>query len=322
MPGPLVLQTEALSPEAREWIAERCDYRVTPFAEAEFARLLPEAEGLVIRTYTMVTRELLERAPKLRVVGRAGVALENVDLEACRERGVVVVHAPTSNSQAVVEYVTGQILGELRPRTFLDHAVDLPEWERMRAELTVPRQLSDMTLGILGLGRIGSRVGEVATAIGMRVIANDIREIDPVKRGGAEMVDLDTLRAESDVLTIHIDTRPSNRNFVNAPFLAPLKEDVLLINAARGFVLDERALAAFLRGHADAHAVLDVHEPEPFTADNPLLGLPNAKLAPHMAACTLTAKNNMSWVVRDVWRVLCGEVPEFPAPILDAVPCR
>jgi len=124
------------------------------------------------------------------------------------------------------------------------------------------------------------------------------------------------------VLTIHIDTRPSNRNFVNAPFLAPLKEDVLLINAARGFVLDERALAAFLRGHADAHAVLDVHEPEPFTADNPLLGLPNAKLAPHMAACTLTAKNNMSWVVRDVWRVLCGEVPEFPAPILDAVPCR
>ena len=319
MPGPLVLQTEALSPEARDWIAERCDYRVTPFAEAEFARLLPEAEGLVVRTYTQVTRELLGRAPKLRVVGRAGVALENIDLDACRERGVVVVHAPTSNSQAVVEYTIGLILGELRPRVFLDHAVELPEWEAMRAGLTVPRQLSDMTLGILGLGRIGSRVSEVATAIGMRVIANDIRAIEPPKRGGAELVDLGTLRREADVLTIHIDTRPSNRNFVNAGFLAPLNPGVLLINAARGFVLDEHALALFLRDHADARALLDVHEPEPFTGENPLLGLPNAKLAPHMAACTLTAKNNMSWVVRDVWRVLNGEQPEFPAPVLDAV---
>jgi len=145
------------------------------------------------------------------------------------------------------------------------------------------------------------------------VLGNDLLELTPDQAGGAEMVALDRLLAESDIITIHIDTRPSNKHFVADRFLSECRADVLLLNASRGFVLDESALAAFLVANPSARAILDVHDPEPFTAESPLIGLANARLMPHIAAATLTAKRNMSWVVRDVWRVLIGERPEFPA---------
>jgi len=313
---PLVIQTEDLEPESRAWMEERCDYRVVPFGCPEFEVLLPEARGLVIRTYTTVNQDLLDRAPNLKVVGRAGVALENVDIPACTARGVRVVHAPISNQQAVVEYVFALLFDAIRPRTQLDRAVELDEWERIRKELTAPVQLSDLTLGVIGVGRIGSRVANIAKTIGARVLGNDLLSLTPDQAGGAEMVALDTLLAESDIITIHIDTRPSNRHFVSTLLLSSCRRDVLLLNASRGFVLDESALATFLIANPGARAVLDVHDPEPFTPKSPLIGLPSARLMPHIAAATLTAKRNMSWVVRDVWRVLSGDEPEFPAKIL------
>ncbi len=312
---PLVLITEELDPECVDWLAKRCDVEVAPASDPRFPDLLARAEGLVVRTYTHVTREFLEGAPNLRAVGRAGVALENVDVPACRERGIQVVHTPRSNSRAVVEFVTAMILDALRPRIYLDRAPSPAQWHNHRRTQIARRELNEMTLGIWGFGRIGSSMARVGAAMDMRVIYYDIREIDADGRHGAEPVDLPTLLAESDVLTMHVDYRASNTGILNAEALARTKPDALLVNSSRGFVVDAPALAAHLRATPNAAAALDVHDPsEPLPADYPLLGIPNARLTPHLASGTTKAKRDMSWVVRDVHRVLTGEPPEFPPP--------
>ncbi|MBL0927747.1 MAG: 3-phosphoglycerate dehydrogenase [Phycisphaerales bacterium] len=316
MSSPLVIQTEDLDPLPRAWLAERCEVVTCPYTEAERLQgLLPRADALVVRTYTKVDTAMLARAPRLKVVGRAGVGLDNIDVPACRARGVEVVHTPGANTRAVVEYVLALILDALRPRLFLDKPVPAAEWNRLRKELVGSRQLSDLTLGILGFGRIGSAVARVAAALEMKVIYNDLREIPEGERSGARAVGPGKLFETADILTVHIDDRAANRAFVNESLLARMKPDVVFINAARGFVLDAAAAAEFFRRSPGALGLIDVHDPtEPFDASYPLLNLPNVHLAPHLASGTETAKRNMSWVVRDVWRVLNGERAEFPAP--------
>jgi phosphoglycerate dehydrogenase-like enzyme len=313
MTSPLVLQTEDLDASAAAWLAERCELVACGVDDPRFSGLLARAEGLVVRTYTRVDGALLAGAPRLRVVGRAGVGLDNIDVGACAARGVRVVHTPDANSQAVAEFVLALLVDSSRPRVMIERAVDAKEWARLRKELRAPRQLSEMTLGVLGLGRIGSRVARMGVGIGMDVLYHDIREIGEQDRGGARPVSLAELCAKADVLTLHIDPRESNRRFVNASLLAMCKPALVLINTSRGVIVDDLALAAFLRRNPRAQALLDVHEPEPFGPDYPLLGLPNAHLSPHIAAATATAQENMSWVVRDVWLVLQGQEPEFGA---------
>jgi phosphoglycerate dehydrogenase-like enzyme len=169
--------------------------------------------------------------------------------------------------------------------------------------------MNECSLGILGFGRIGRRVAEVASAIGFRVLYNDHLEIPESSRHGAEPVSLEKLLSESDVLSVHIDGRESNHGFLDAARYRLMKDDATLLNTSRGVVLDEVALAAWLSEHPRALAVLDVHAKEPFEADAPLLRSPNARLMPHLASRTRTALANMSWVVKDVWRVLEGEEP-------------
>jgi phosphoglycerate dehydrogenase-like enzyme len=309
----LAIQTEELDDAAAAWLAERVDLRRCSAEEPEFAALLADAQALVVRTYTIVNDALLDRAPKLRVVGRAGVGLDNIDLDACERRGVAVVNTPDANTQAVVELVVAFTLDALRPRLFLDRALPLPEWKRVRNELIAPRQLGDLTVGALGFGRIGKGVARVFEAFGCRVLFHDIAEVSPVARLGAEQVGFDELLRSSDILTIHVDERPANRDLIAAEQLAMLNPDALLLNLSRGFVVSPADLAAWLKDHPAAQAILDVHEPEPFPSDCPLLGLPNAHLAPHIGAATARAKQNMSWVVKDVWRVLNGDKPEHPA---------
>lgn len=308
----LVLQTEELDPAASDWLAERADLRRCSPDEPGFADLLAEADALVVRTYTIVNEAMLAKAPKLRAVARAGVGLDNIDLRACERRGIRVLNTPDANTQAVVELVVSFVLDALRPRLFLDKALPLKEWKRVRDDLIAPRQLGDLTVGVLGLGRVGTRVARVSEAFGCRVLYNDVLELhrDNLR---AKAVDLDTLLRSSDVLTVHVDERASNRDLIDAGAMARMKPDALLINASRGFVVNPGALASWLDSNPGAQAILDVHEPEPFPSDYPLLGLPNAHLAPHIGAATAQAKRNMSWVVKDLWKVLCGEKPEHAA---------
>jgi len=310
MTNSLVLVTEPIAPGPQAWLGERAEVVETTPDSGDFADLLPRAVGMVVRTYTLVNKALLDVGTNLKVIGRAGVALDNFDLDLCRERGVAVVHAPGANSSAVAEYVFAILFDALRPRRVLTEAVDLPEWSRIRAELIADRQLEGMTLGIYGLGKIGKRVARIGGAFGMRVIYNDLLEMPVEQRWGAEPVSVDRLLAESDVFTVHVDDRPGNRDLMDAEKFAKLKTDAVFMSCARGLIVDPYAMADYLKANPRAVALCDVHEPEPFGKDHPALGLANARLYPHIAAATEIAKENMSWVVRDVWRVLAGETPE------------
>lgn len=300
----LVVQTEPLHPDAAAWLGERCRLVRHDPAEPGFDALLERADALVIRTYTRVDDALLSRALRLRVVGRAGVGLDNVDLDACARRGIRVVHTPDANTQAVVEFVFAILFEAIRPRRVLDSAVDAATWRALRSGLSAQRQLADLTFGVWGFGRIGSRVAHAAAAFGADVLYHDLLDIPLDKRSGAEAVPRDELLAKADVLTLHVDGRASNRGMVGAAELARMRGNAILINAARGFIVDTEALAAWLRAHPGATALLDVHEQEPFPPDSPLLGLPNARLTPHIAAATDPANRAMSMVVQDVWRAL------------------
>ncbi|MHB1155228.1 MAG: NAD(P)-dependent oxidoreductase [Phycisphaerales bacterium] len=318
MNKPKVILTEHLDDAAAQWLADQTRLVRQPHDDAPaLHRELADAEGLVVRTYTLVNDALLDAAPLLKVVGRAGVGLDNIDLPACERRGVRVVFTPDANTQAVVEYLWALILDVVRPRKYLTEAIDAKTFHAIRAK-QVGKQLSDMTLGILGIGRIGRRIAQVASAIGMRVLCNDILKPDqldlPPDFQGL-FVDKPTLYRESDILTIHVDGRPENRNLLNASALSQLKSDCLLINAARGMLIDNNALRDWSQRNVatDALAVLDVHEPEPPQADYILYDLPNVRLLPHLASRTPQAMANMSWVVRDVVAVLRGEQPRYPA---------
>jgi phosphoglycerate dehydrogenase-like enzyme len=311
--NPVALITEELDPQPASWLSERCEVVRCAHDDPALADELLRAHALIVRTYTQVNAALLAQAPRLVVVARAGVGLDNIDLDACRDRGVRVVSTPGANTRAVVEYVLAMLLDATRPRMFLDRVLPMAEWKKLRGELEAPRQLADMTLGIVGLGRIGRQVARVAASLDMRVIYHDLVEIPVNERFGAQPVSRDELLTSSDAITVHVDGRQTNRGLIDSDWFGRMRSDVVLINTSRGMVVEPYACAAFLRAHNSATALLDVHEPEPLVADSVLLGVPNAHLSPHIAGGTRAAKLGMSWVVRDVWRVLSGEQPEHAA---------
>jgi len=311
---PLVIVAEDLDPGPSAWLAERCEVaRVDTSDSLRFAQLLAKAQGLIVRTYTQVDQAMLDAAPNLRVVARAGVGLDNIDLNACWNRGIVVVHTPGANTRAVVEFVLACLLDALRPRLYMHEALDVSTWKRTRRELQAPTQLSEMTLGILGLGRIGSQLARAATALDMRVIYHDLRDIPPDQQHGAQPVGPEELFGQSDILSVHVDGRKTNYHLIDKAVFSQLKDRVIFINTSRGLVVDPVACAEFCVDHPHAKAILDVHDPEPIVATSPLLEIDNVYLSPHMAGGTDQAKEAMSWVVRDVWQVLCGQAPQHPA---------
>jgi phosphoglycerate dehydrogenase-like enzyme len=320
MPGHVII-SEHLDDDPADWLAERHDVRRVRHDDAAFGEALADAAGLVVRTYTQVDDALLDRAPHLKVVGRAGVGLDNIDVAACRARGVEVVYTPDANTQAVVEYVIGLMLDAFRPRTDLPGPPEAsPDRFHQLRQTEVGRQLDQLTLGILGLGRVGKRLGAVAHTIGMNLIACDLMpeaDLNKAVDYPFDYVDHAMLYRGCDVLSVHVDGRAGNRGLIDAAALGAMRPDVLLINTSRGMVVDPRALADWARQHPAGRAVLDVHDPEPppaDPADDPLAGLANVRRLPHLASRTHTAMRNMSWVVRDVDAVLRGEAPRAPAP--------
>lgn len=315
---PTVIVTEGSDATPLQWLKEQVHVVEAGAEEPAFAQHIATARGLVVRTYTRVDDALLDRAPNLKVVGRGGVGLENIDVAACRRRGVEVVYTPDANTLAVGDFVFGYALQLLRPWNFFRDSVYEPkEFKRIRNTVR-GRQLNELTIGILGMGRVGRRVGQIATGgFGMRVIYNDLIDFEATGNPPAfpaTAVDKDTLYRESDILSIHVTMLPGNENLVGREQLATMKPDAIVINTSRGEVLDAAALADALRSGKLFGAALDVFHPEPPNADFPLLGVPNVLLTPHLAARTYTALENMSWVVKDVVGVIGGKKPSFPAP--------
>lgn len=317
---PTAVVADPLAEAPRAWLAERCGVVdglwETPGEPASGARAeLSEASALVVRTRTPVDARLLAQMPALKVVGRAGVGLDHIDVGLCARSGVTVVHTPDSNTQAVVEFVFSALFDALRPRLYLHEPLDPGRWESLRAELVAPRQLADLTFGVYGMGRIGKRVSQVASALGARTIYHDLVEVPPGARTNAEPVSRETLLDQADIISVHVDGRSQNRGLLDADAFGRMRSDVVFLNTSRGFVVDPVSCADFFVNHPGATAILDVHEPEPVAATSPLLGIENVHLSPHIASATAAAKEAMGWVVRDVWRVLCGETPAFPAAV-------
>jgi phosphoglycerate dehydrogenase-like enzyme len=310
-----VLVTEGSDAKPLQWLKERARVVEIATSDPQFTSNLAAADGLLVRTYTRVNADLLDRAPRLKVVGRGGVGLENIDVAECRRRGIEVVYTPDANTLAVGDFVFGFILQLLRPwELFRDAVYPHAEFKRIRNTVR-GRQLNELTIGILGMGRVGRRVGHIAAnGFGMRVIYNDLIDVRADLKFPAEAVDKPALYRDADILSIHVDMRPGNQHLVGRDQIAMLKSSAVVINTSRGEVLDVHALAEALRGQRIYGAAIDVFDPEPPGPDFPLLGLPNVLLTPHIAARTTTAMENMSWVVRDVIEVLEGRKPQFPAP--------
>jgi len=304
-----ILISEPLNETSVEYLTARAD--VIRCQADDAPKHIAEAEGLVVRSYTQVNDALLALAPKLKVVGRAGVALENIDVHACRARGVEVVHTPEANTLAVVDYIIGVIVNMNRRFWPMDHCLGHDGFHVAR-KATFGRFISGTTLGIVGLGRIGSRVGRAAEALGMRVLYNDILDIKVDYQ--AEAVDKPTLYAQSDIITIHVPLDSSTIEMVNAESIASFKRGAQFINAARGQCVNYHALADAIKSGQVSAATIDCHHPEPPPADYPLFGLENVTLTPHIAARVPDAVQKMCDVVHDVLAVLDGKDPKFPAP--------
>lgn len=313
MKPPLVLISEPISNEPSSWLGRHCQTRTLKTDDPEFDEVIAQADGLVVRTYTRVDQALLKRAPNLKVVGRAGVGLDNIDLDACTARGVRVVHTPHANAMAVVEYTLSMLMTTLRPIKPIAGPASGDHWHAIRESAITPGSVVGTSLGIIGLGHIGSRVALAAKGLGMDVRFNDLREIDQTEATGTRSDSLEGLLRQNRCVCVHVDGRSENQGLIGEREFAMMRPDVVFLNASRGFVVDPHAAAGFARENPSATLILDVHEPEPIGEDSPMFGLANVILTPHIAAATVQAKTAMSWVVRDVWAVLSGRDPENPA---------
>jgi D-3-phosphoglycerate dehydrogenase len=270
--------------------------------------LLKEAQALIVRNQTRVSAEVLDTAPGLKVVGRLGVGLDNIDLEAARARSITVTAARNANAIAVAEYVLAAMLHIARNFAAADASVRAGEWDRTRFGGT---ELWGRTLGLVGVGEIGRRVAKRAQAFGMTVIGYDPL-VGPYDFAPAEqeiaLFPLDEVLAGSDVVSLHVPLLPTTRYLINAQRLAKMRPHAVLINTSRGGIIDERALLdALTNGHL-YRAVLDVSEVEPVPMESPLRSSEAVILTPHVAGLTVEAQERTSrLVISDVLRVLNGE---------------
>jgi len=271
--------------------------------------LVKGAHALIIRSETTVTAEVLEAGTDLVVVGRAGIGLDNVDVQAATARGVMVVNAPQSNILSAAEHTMALLLAQARNVPQAHAALVDGRWERSRWNGV---ELSDKTLGIIGLGRIGKLVAQRALAFGMRLVAYDpFVSPERARQLSVDVVDLDTLMAQSDFITIHVNKTPETIGMINAERLAKAKPGLRVINVGRGGIIDEDALAdAIKRGHIGG-AGLDVFSKEPTTA-SPLFELDSVVVTPHLGASTVEAQDKAGdTIAEQVGLALAGEFVPF-----------
>ena len=267
-----------------------------------------EAEALIVRNQTRVSAELLAAAPGLRVIGRLGVGLDNIDLEAARARGIAVTAARNANAIAVAEYVVAAMLHIARDFAAADASVRAGQWDRVQFGGT---ELHGRVLGLVGVGEIGRRVAKRAQAFGMTVIGYDPL-VGPYDYAPAEqeiaLLPLDEVLARADVVSLHVPLIPATRHLLSVERLAQMRASAVLINSSRGGIVDEAALLDALTGGRLYRAVLDVSEVEPIPAESPLRSCDALILTPHVAGLTAEAQERTSrLVIGDVLRVLSGE---------------
>ena len=259
-----------------------------------------QADALIVRNRTQVDAALVSSAPRLKVVGRLGVGLDNIDTHACESRGIAVIPATGANALAVAEYVIGAAMLLLRGAYTSTSLVAEGKWPR--AALSSGREIAGKTLGVIGFGGIGRLTARMARALAMRTIGHDalLEASDPSWREAeVEPFTLDALLAASDVVTLHVPLVAQTRNLLDAARIASMKRGAILINTSRGGIVDEAAVAAALRsGHLGGGA-LDVFATEPLPARSALDGCPNLLLTPHVAGVTAESNERVSKLIAE-----------------------
>jgi D-3-phosphoglycerate dehydrogenase len=258
----------------------------------ELLREVAASDALITRSGTAVTHELVNAGTRLRIVGRAGVGLDNVDVDACTARGILVINAPTANIMSATEHTMAMLLALCRNIPEAHASVKRGEWVRSKF---MGVELNGKTLGIIGLGRIGTRVTVRAKAFGMNVIAYDPYVSDAIyDRVAAEKVTLDELLARADVITVHTPLNDETRGMITPAEFAKMKDGVMVLNIARGGIYQEQALADALNSGKVAGAAVDVYVEEPPGKDHPLLNAKNTILSPHIGANTIEAQDRVA----------------------------
>jgi D-3-phosphoglycerate dehydrogenase len=275
----------------------------------ELLGLVRGAQALIIRSATKVTAEVLDAGSDLVVVGRAGIGLDNVDVEVATSRGVMVVNAPQSNTLSAAEHTMALLLAQARNVPQAHAALVAGRWERSKWNGV---ELADKTLGVIGLGNIGKLVAQRAHAFGMRLVAYDpFVSADRARQLNVELVGLDELVAVSDFVTIHVAKTPETAGLIGTELLAKAKPGIRIVNVARGGIVDEAALAEALASGQVGGASLDVFAEEP-TTESPLFGFDNVVVTPHLGASTVEAQDKAGdTIAEQVQLALAGEFVPF-----------
>src|SRR6202049_4486383 len=290
-----VLIADSISPRGVDELSRDGALEVsfqTGLTESELIKIIPEFSALVVRSQTRVTAQILNAGARLRVVGRAGVGVDNVDVETATRRGVIVLNAPGGNTVSTAEHAFSLLLCVARKIPQADSSVRGGNWKRKDFEGV---ELYNKTLGVIGMGRIGSELSRRAIAFGMRVVAYDpYLSVTRARSLQVELTEeLDDLLAAADFISLHTPLTAETHHLVDLARLKKTKRGVRIINCARGGLIDETALAAALQDRHVAGAALDVFETEPLPTDSTLRNAPNIVLTPHLGASTAEAQESV-----------------------------
>ncbi len=289
---------------------------------AELLEVIPDYDGLIIRSATKVTQEVVAAAKNLKIIGRAGSGLDNVDIPAATKRGIVVMNTPGGNTVTTAEHAFALLISMARRVPQADASTKSGKWEKKKF---MGIELFNKTLGIIGVGAIGSHVAKIAQGMMMNVLAYDaFLSPEKAKALGVEVVDLEGLLSRSDIITIHAPLTADTKHMINAASIEKMKAGVRIINCARGGIVDEGALYEALKAGKVAGAAFDVFEKEPVDPTHPLLTLENFICTPHLGAATKEAQENVAlaiaeqtvdFLVRDVARFAVN-LPSVPSDLL------
>ena len=284
----------------------------------ELLETIDQYEGIIVRSRTKVTKEVIEKAENLKIIARAGVGVDNIDVDAATDHGIMVVNAPQSTSITVAEHAMGLMLSLSRKIAIADASVKSGKWEKSKF---MGMELRNKTLGVIGMGRIGSQVVKRSKAFEMDVIVYDpyITE-ETAKDLGVEITTLDNLIQTADVMTIHVPLTPETKGLISKDELAKMKDNAILLNCARGGIINEDDLYEALKERPTLKAGLDVFENEPLE-NSPLATLDNVVLTPHIAASTTEAQRDAAIIVaKEVKEVISGNTPSniLNMPLVDS----
>lgn len=304
-PRPRILILDHVSPKGIERLRSVPEFEVIvhgPMSSEELLKAIPDMDALIVRSQTKVSRDAIEAGKRLRVIGRAGVGVDNVDVDAATSRGIVVMNTPGGNTISTAEHTFSMMMALARSIPQAHASVLSGKWDR---KTFVGTELCGKTLGICGLGRIGSEVARRAIAFGMRVLAYDpFLSLARAKSLQVEMVERDDLFSRSDFITVHMPLSKETQGMINAQAFALMKKGVRILNCARGGMVDETALAEAIISGKVAGAALDVFEQEPPPADLSLRKLPQVIMTPHLGASTNEAQESVGIEIAEAVRNL------------------